>query len=63
MNDLETRPSTQIESRILVVGVPRSGTTLVQSLLAAHSQVASWTESHLFARHFLAPRGPGYPLV
>ena len=41
-----------IERRIFVVGVPRSGTTLVQSLLAAHSQVTSFTESHLFSRHF-----------
>jgi hypothetical protein len=34
------------------VGVPRSGTTLVQSLLAAHSALTSFTESHLFDRHF-----------
>lgn len=47
-----TRP--RIERRIFVVGVPRSGTTLVQSLLAAHSQVTSFTESHFFSRHFKA---------
>lgn len=41
-----------IDRRIFVVGVPRSGTTLVQSLLAAHSKVASFTESHFFSRHF-----------
>lgn len=41
-----------IDQRIFVVGVPRSGTTLVQSLLAAHSRVASFTESHFFSRHF-----------
>jgi hypothetical protein len=34
------------------VGVPRSGTTLVQSLLAAHPSVTSFTESHFFDRHF-----------
>jgi hypothetical protein len=38
--------------RVFVVGVPRSGTTLVQSLLAAHSRVTSFTESHFFSRHF-----------
>lgn len=36
--------------RIFVVGVPRSGTTLVQSLLAAHDGVTSFTESHFFSR-------------
>lgn len=41
-----------IERRIFVVGAPRSGTTLVQSLLAAHSRVTSFPESHLFSRHF-----------
>lgn len=38
--------------RIFVVGVPRSGTTLVQSLLAAHGELTSFTESHYFSRHF-----------
>lgn len=42
----------QIARRIFVVGVPRSGTTLVQSLLAAHSTMTSFTESHLLSRHF-----------
>jgi hypothetical protein len=41
-----------IDCRIFVVGVPRSGTTLVQSLLAAHSTMTSFTESHFFDRHF-----------
>jgi len=41
-----------IDRRIFIVGVPRSGTTLLQSLLAAHSEIASFTESHFFARHF-----------
>lgn len=41
-----------VDTRIFVVGVPRSGTTLLQSLLAAHSRVASFTESHFFSRHF-----------
>ncbi len=43
-----------VERRIFVVGVPRSGTTLVQSLLAAHSELTSFTESHFFSRHFRA---------
>lgn len=41
-----------VERRIFVVGVPRSGTTLVQSLLAGHSQLTSFTESHFFSRHY-----------
>lgn len=44
--------SPRIRDRIFVVGAPRSGTTLAQSLLAAHSATTSFTESHLFARHF-----------
>ena len=42
----------EIERRVFVVGVPRSGTTLLQSLLAAHGALTSFTESHLFDRHF-----------
>lgn len=38
-----------IRSRIFVVGCPRSGTTLVQSLLAAHPRLASFPESHFFS--------------
>lgn len=48
-----------LERRIFVIGVPRSGTTLVQSLLAAHTDVASSTESHFFDRHFRPV--PGWP--
>ncbi|MEL7061442.1 MAG: sulfotransferase [Acidobacteriota bacterium] len=48
-----------IRRRIFVVGVPRSGTTLVQSLLAAHDEVASWTESHFFDRLYRPV--PGLP--
>lgn len=35
-------------TRIFVVGCPRSGTTLLQSLLATHRSLRSFTESHLF---------------
>ena len=41
-----------IERRIFVVGAARSGTTLVQTLLASHSALTSFTESHFFDRHF-----------
>jgi hypothetical protein len=46
-----------IAQRIFVVGFPRSGTTLVQSLLASHPDVTSFTESHFFSRHFVALAG------
>ncbi|ETX05669.1 sulfotransferase family protein [Candidatus Entotheonella palauensis] len=34
--------------RLFLVGCPRSGTTLLQSLLATHSQVISFPESHFY---------------
>jgi len=34
--------------RLFLVGCPRSGTTLLQSLLAAYSQVVSFPESHFY---------------
>ena len=37
-----------IQSRLFLVGCPRSGTTLLQSLLASHPEIASFPESHLF---------------
>ena len=49
--------------RIFVVGVPRSGTTLVQSLLAAHSRLTSFTESHFFDRHFRLLPGLSMPVL
>jgi hypothetical protein len=48
----ESGLAADIERRIFVVGAPRSGTTLVQSLLAAHGAMTSFTEGHLFAAHF-----------
>lgn len=36
--------------RIFIVGCPRSGTTLVQSILASHSKLYSLPETHLFIR-------------
>jgi len=35
---------------ILVVGAPRSGTTLLQTLIACHPQVCTAPETHFFAR-------------
>ena len=43
--------------RIFLVGCPRSGTTLLQSLLAAHDEIAAFTESQFFTVH-LNSRGP-----
>ncbi|PWJ43300.1 sulfotransferase family protein [Sediminitomix flava] len=37
-----------IDGRCFIVGSPRSGTTLLQSLLASHSQVTSFPETHFF---------------
>jgi hypothetical protein len=52
-----------VERRIFVVGVPRSGTTLVQSLLAAHGTMTSFTESHFFSRHFALLPGLSRPVL
>ena len=38
----------KIKNRVFIVGAPRSGTTLLQSLLAAHPEIASFPESHVF---------------
>jgi len=37
-----------VKGRIFIVGCPRSGTTLLQSLLAAHPQIFSCPETHFF---------------
>lgn len=38
----------RIEARVFVVACPRSGTTLLQSLLAAHPKIRSFPESQFF---------------
>ncbi|SEU09492.1 Sulfotransferase family protein [Salinibacillus kushneri] len=38
--------------RIFIVGAPRSGTTLLQSMLSSHSSINSFTESHFFTNNF-----------
>ena len=40
--------SPEIKSRLFIVGCPRSGTTLLQSLMAAHPEIASFPESYFF---------------
>jgi hypothetical protein len=46
-----------IQARLFLVGAPRSGTTLLQSLLTAHPQIYSVPESDFFARlSFVKPR-------
>ena len=57
------RASEGSDRRIFVVGVPRSGTTLVQSLLAVHSSMTSFTESHFFSRHFALIPGLPWPIL
>jgi hypothetical protein len=42
-----------LKKRIFLVGCPRSGTTLLQSLLTAHPQITSFPESHFF--RYLVP--------
>lgn len=37
-----------VRARVFVVGCPRSGTTLLQSFLAAHPRIVSFPESHFF---------------
>lgn len=39
----------RVEGRLFLVGCPRSGTTLLQSALAAHPVVRSFPETHFFA--------------
>ena len=48
-------------SRVFLVGCPRSGTTLLQALLGAHKDIASFPESHVFLKgHRLRARlAPG----
>ncbi len=40
----------KIRKRIFLVGAPRSGTTLLQSMMAGHPEVCSFPETHFFSR-------------
>ncbi|MDX2369619.1 MAG: sulfotransferase [Colwellia sp.] len=52
-----------IEKRIFIVGCPRSGTTLLQSLLLKHNEITSFPESHFFSKSFLGKRANKYPTL
>jgi hypothetical protein len=45
----------EVGSRLFVVGCPRSGTTLLQSFLAAHPAVLAFPETAVFARLLFVP--------
>lgn len=40
----------EISGRFFLVGCPRSGTTLLQSLIASHPRITSFPESHFFSK-------------
>src|SRR5262245_40184836 len=48
--------SPRMKTRAFLVGCPRSGTTLLQSFLAAHPEMTSFPESHFFCH--LLPETP-----
>lgn len=49
MSEVEERAESERRHRIFVVGCPRSGTTLVQTLLASHPRLVTLPETHFFA--------------
>jgi hypothetical protein len=51
-----------IQARLFLVGAPRSGTTLLQSLLTAHPEIYSVPESDFFARLSFVKRRWRYTL-
>jgi len=55
------RNSTGIAGRYFLVGCERSGTTLLQAMLARHSRVFSFPESHFFCR--AVPRQAPYRVL
>jgi hypothetical protein len=61
LNDTTTVASDTDLSRVFLVGCPRSGTTLLQALLGAHKEIASFPESHVFleGRRLRARLAPG----
>ena len=52
--DASTKP-------IFIVGMPRSGSTLIEQILAAHPRVHSGGEMHHFPLSLIAIRGMNYP--
>ena len=53
--------SSRTLKRIFIVGCPRSGTTLLQSMLAAHSQLHSFPETHFW--DYTVPENRFYRLL
>jgi hypothetical protein len=51
-----TGPDTRAPTRTFLIGCPRSGTTLLQSLLFAHPDVVSFPETFFFAKVVPSPR-------
>lgn len=51
-----------VKERIFLVGCPRSGTTLLQSAIAAHSQILSFPESKFF-HYLINPNSKRYQLM
>jgi len=48
--------NTTIKQRVFIVGCPRSGTTLLQGMLATHSRIRSFPETHFFTTAY--PQNP-----
>jgi len=60
---MTSMPTSPIQARVFLVGCGRSGTTLLQSMLASHSRIASMPETWLFVSvaGYMTPRLYGYP--
>lgn len=52
--------SYHVEQRTFLVGCPRSGTTLLQSMIAAHPQIVSFPETHFLVATGKTLRGRWY---
>lgn len=50
VRNAEAQNPPAVAARVFLVGCPRSGTTLLQSLLCAHPQVFSVPESHFYSK-------------
>jgi tetratricopeptide (TPR) repeat protein len=55
------RPDTSGENSIFVIGMPRSGTTLIEQILASHSAVYGAGEQKILGRLCDSQQGQAYP--